>query len=92
MRVSTASDDTVFFVGLQHCKRVQPSTWIKAYTLWCTSFSRPKGASGTSDEDFVLLSLRACLSLHVTHKTPYRGWTEGAVGGRRRIQVIVSSH
>ena len=24
-------------------------------------FSRPKGAPGTTDEDFVLLSLRACL-------------------------------
>ena len=39
-----------------------------------TSFSRPKGACGTADEDFVLLSLRACLSQRATHKTPHGGY------------------
>ena len=43
---------------------------IKAYTLPCTSFSRPKGVP---DKDFVLLSLCACLSRCVIHKTPYGG-------------------
>ena len=32
-----------------------------------------KGASGTPDEGFVVLSLRACLSLRATHRTPYGG-------------------
>ena len=41
-----------------------------------------KGASGTTDEYFVLLSLHACLSLHVTHKTPHGG------GGRWREFVL----
>ena len=58
-RVSTVSYDTVFFVSLQHREQLQPWTWIKAYTLRRISFSRPKDASGTTDEDFVLLSLRA---------------------------------
>ena len=36
-------------------------------------FSRPKGASGTADEDFVLLSLRACLPWRGTDTPPYGG-------------------
>ena len=86
-RVSTVSYDTVSFVGLQHREQLQPCTWIKVYTLRCTPFSRPKGASGSTDEDFVFLSLRACLSLHVTHKTAYGGGHLVAVpcGGYARV-------
>ena len=43
--------------------RLLYSTWNETFTLCCTSVSRPKGASGTADEDFVLLSLRTSLSL-----------------------------
>ena len=39
-------------------------------TLRCTSLSRPKKAFGTTDEHFILLSLRPCLSGSGTHKTP----------------------
>ena len=39
----------------------------------CLFFFRRKGASGTTDEDFVLRSLHACLSQRVTRTTAYRG-------------------
>ena len=63
MTISTVSYDRVFFVGLQQ-EQLQHCTWIKAYTLRCTSFSRRKGVSGTTDEDFVLLSLRLLVTAH----------------------------
>ena len=36
-------------------------------------FFPPKGAYGTTDEDFVLLSLRACLWWHVNPQGSVRG-------------------
>ena len=41
----------------------------------CTSFSTPKGTSGATAEDFVLLSLRVCFLLRATLKPPYRGYS-----------------
>ena len=78
---STVSYDAVFFVRLQHRQQLQPCTCFKVYAPQCTSLWRPKGASGPTDEDFVLLSLRAGLSQGVTHKTPYGGVPEGGGGG-----------
>ena len=66
------SCDTVFLVGLQHRQ-----AWSKAYALRCPSFARPKGASGTTDEDFVLPSLR----LSVTARNPQDTVRGGAGGG-----------
>ena len=44
-------------------------------------FSRPKGTYGTTDEDFVLLSLRACLSYHANPQGSVRGRGGGGGGG-----------
>ena len=57
-------------VGHHRCDQPLSSARNRTSTLRCTSFSGLKGASGTTDEDFALLSLRACLSLRVIRKTP----------------------
>ena len=57
-----AEDHVWFNPVTSHASLGGRGGWIKTSTLCCTWFSRPKGASGTPDEDFVLLSLRACLS------------------------------
>ena len=71
--VSGGAEGGGVVAGLQHRERLQPCTWNKAHTLRCTSFARPKGASGTTDEGLVLLSLRTCLPLRGTPLDPLRG-------------------
>ena len=68
--LSTVSIDTVLFVG-RCCSNATAVQYLgeDVVSLCCPSLSRPKGASGTTDEDFVLLSLRTCLSQRATHKT-----------------------
>ena len=63
LRVGTVSNDTVFFVCHHRRDRLLSGPRNRTPTLRCTSLSRPKGASRTTDEDFVSLSLRAGLSV-----------------------------
>ena len=74
VQASTVSMDTVFFVGEQlHSHSYVPVPGSGCQPSVALLPPAPKGASGTTDEDFVLLSLCVCLSARVTDKTPYGG-------------------
>ena len=62
VEVNTVSTDTLSFVGRPNGEAGRMVPALAVHTpLALHPLSRPKGASGTTDEGFVLLSLRACL-------------------------------